>query len=159
MNVSALMKKVVAVVSPRATMDEAARIMREHGCGSVVVCEDDRPRAMLTDRDITLTALRTHRPLGEIKVVDGASDRLYSCRMEESIDEAVRKMALHQVRRLPVLGPDGRLAGILSLDDVAREAIFERSSLHPLVSLEEVGLALGQINRPQLIAGSAGPEA
>ena len=79
------------------------------------------------------------------------SAKAYSCRAHDSIGEAEQAMGLHQVRRLPAVDENGRLEGILSLDDIAREARSEQGLIAPPVSAEAVGRTLGQIDRPHLI--------
>jgi CBS-domain-containing membrane protein len=60
-------------------------------------------------------------------------------------------LARHQVRRLPVIDARDRLVGVLSLDDLAREACDEADLIQPQVSADEVGRTLGQIARPHLV--------
>jgi CBS domain-containing protein len=155
MRAAELMKRTVATVRPHDTLHHAASLMHQRACGCVVVIDDrSHALAVLTDRDISLAALRTGRPLTGIEVGDAMSRRLHSCRADDTIASAEDAMALHQVRRLPVVDAHGRLVGILALDDIAREAIREADLIAPPVSAAAVGATLGRICRPHLIEES-----
>jgi CBS domain-containing protein len=157
MNVVDLMTRDVATVRPADGLDLAAQRMRERDCGCLpVIDEQSRAVAVLTDRDVILAALREAKPLAEISVQAAMSASLFACRAEDSIAEAERLMGLHQVRRLPVFDARGRLAGLLSLDDIAREACREEDLLAPPVSEQAVGRTLGQISRPRLVQKAGG---
>ncbi len=154
MNVHMLMQKSVATVRSEERLHRVASLLRDRDCGSVVVVDGGRrPVGMLTDRDVCLAALRTEKPLAEIPVTKAMSERLFTCRPDASIEEAERTMSLHQVRRLPVLGEQGQLVGLIALDDIAREACREEDLLAPPVSCAAVGRTLGQIARPRLVTG------
>ncbi|HET8976126.1 MAG TPA: CBS domain-containing protein [Solirubrobacterales bacterium] len=95
-----------------------ARLMRDRGVGSVVVCDPEGgPAAMITDRDIAVRiAAGDEDP--SAPVGSHASRPLITGEAEMDLEEAAALMVQHRVRRLPVL-EDGRLAGIVSLDDIA----------------------------------------
>ena len=121
-------------------------------CGCVVVVDDlGHPLGMVTDRDICMAALRTERALTRIAVADAMTERPFACRPDDTVDAAENLMALHQVRRLPVLDDQGRVCGILALDDIARHARASDDLFAPAVSCAAVGRTLGQITRPHLI--------
>ena len=99
-------------------MREVAEIMRERNVGGVVLCaEDGAPVGFITDRDVAVTsspaaATRRARPW--------TMPRRPSSPASPDMDlrEAATLMARFGIRRLPVL-EDGRLAGIVTLDDIA----------------------------------------
>ena len=99
----------------------AATIMRDEDVGVVPVVEDGRLAAMLTDRDIVIRAIAEGRDPQSTTAGEIASRELVTIDPQQSLDEALRLMAQHQVRRLPVVEEDGRLVGILAQADVARE--------------------------------------
>jgi CBS domain-containing protein len=157
MKITSLMETRVASVRPEDTLDVAAQRMHDRACGCLPVLDADRRVVgMLTDRDICMAALRTAAPLAGVQVHSAMTAPAYSCREDDSVAEAERLMGQHQVRRLPVVDEEGRLAGLISLDDVAREAWREGGLIVPPVPAEAVGITLGQIARPHLIedAGS-----
>ena len=101
---------------------EAARLMKEEDVGSVPVLENGRLTGTLTDRDIVLRIVAEGRDPQTTKVVEVASSDLVTIDPQQNLDEALRMMATHQVRRLPVVEEDGQLVGILAQADAAREA-------------------------------------
>jgi CBS domain-containing protein len=146
-----MMQRRVASVHPTEGLDRAARLMREHRCGSVVVIDtQERPVAMLTDRDICMAVLQNGRTLADTQVADAMSARVVTCAVDDSVLAAEDRMALNHVRRLPVVDPSGRLRGVLALDDLAREACEEEDLLLPPVSCEAVGRTLGRVARPRV---------
>lgn len=109
-----------AVVTARLDDDllSVARLMRDHGVGSVVICDPEgAPTAMVTDRDLAVRALAEQRSPSE-PVREHVSRPLISGEPEMDLDEAAALMVRHRVRRLPVLEA-GELAGIVTLDDIA----------------------------------------
>ena len=95
-------------------------MMRDADAGSLPVVEGERVVGIVTDRDIALRVVGEGKsadtPVGEIATGD-----VVSVRPEQDLDEALRVMARYQVRRLPVVEPDGRLVGIFAQADVALE--------------------------------------
>jgi CBS domain-containing protein len=103
------------------TLEQAASIMREHNVGGVpVVDEHGHAIAMVTDRDICMTALACRRVLAQIGVMTAASRRMYAIETRDSLDRAHELMCKHHVRRLPVVDRCGRLIGIVSITDLIR---------------------------------------
>ena len=108
-------------VSPTQPVAEAARIMRDEDVGSLPIVEGNRVTGILTDRDIVVRGLAEGREASQLRVQDVASREVQTVEAEESLDEALRVMASHQVRRVPVV-EDGRLVGVLAQADVAEHA-------------------------------------
>ena len=107
------------IVEPDTTAAEAARTMKSEDVGSLPIVEGDRLVGVVTDRDLAIRILAEDRgadtPVGEI-----ASRDVVTADPEQSLEEAARLMAEHQVRRLPVTEEDGKLVGILAQADVAQ---------------------------------------
>lgn len=123
MKVHELMSHPVLTCLPEDSLEKAARLLWERDCGVLpVVDRDGRVRATITDRDICMGAYTRGRALGDMKVADSMSPALVSCRTDDEIGAAAQKMSEHAVRRLPVLDSEGRIRGILSLNDLARAA-------------------------------------
>jgi len=123
MRVKEVMTSDVKHCSLDTNLAAAARIMWEADCGAVPVT-DDRGKVVgvITDRDICIAgATRSHRE-GEIPVRDVISKTLYACTPGDDLRAAMDTMKTQQVRRLPVLGQDGRLVGIVSIHDIALQA-------------------------------------
>ena len=106
---------------------EAARIMRDEDTGIVPVTENGRLIGTVTDRDIVVRVLAEGRDPQSTTVREVASTELVTVDPQQELDEALRLMASHQVRRLPVVEEDGQLVGIVSQADVARQANDKRT--------------------------------
>ncbi|MFL5971451.1 MAG: CBS domain-containing protein [Gaiellaceae bacterium] len=98
----------------------AAKMMRDEDVGLAPIVQGDRLVGTLTDRDIAIRVVAEGRDPESTTVRDVASTDLVTIDPEQSLDEALRLMAQHQVRRLPVVEEDGRLVGVLAQADVAR---------------------------------------
>jgi CBS domain-containing protein len=116
MRISEVMTADVVTAPRDASLGTVAELMRDQSVGSIVLCAEGRPHALITDRDVA------------IAVADGvardaaAGDRttrpLVTGEVEMSVEEAVALMVQHGIRRLPVLKGE-ELAGIVTLDDLA----------------------------------------
>jgi CBS domain-containing protein len=105
---------------------EAARLMKQEDVGSVPIVDGDRLVGTLTDRDIVVRVIAEGRDAQSTKVRDVASQDLVTIDPDQDLDEALRLMARHQVRRLPVVEEDGKVVGVLAQADVARERDEEK---------------------------------
>jgi len=114
-------------VEPSATVVEAARAMKEEDVGPLPIAEGDRLVGILTDRDIAIRVVAEGKDPQSTTVEEIASRDLVTIDPEQGLDEAMRLMAQHQVRRLPVCEEDGRLVGIVAQADVARVSHDERT--------------------------------
>jgi CBS domain-containing protein len=115
---SEIMTAGVVTAAPEASAVSVARQMRDHRVGSVVIVDPaGSPVAMVTDRDLAVRVfaegIAPEAPVGE-----HASRPLVCGEPEMELDEAAALMVQHRVRRLPVVADD-RLAGIVTLDDIA----------------------------------------
>jgi CBS domain-containing protein len=103
------------------SLESAVRIMQDCGCGCVpVVDAANRVVGLVTDRDAVMCALRAKKPLGDLRVSDACTHGVVCCDASDTLEHAEVLMRVNHVRRLPVLGPDRVLVGILSLTDLAR---------------------------------------
>ena len=100
----------------------AAKMMRDEDVGLAPIVEGDRLVGTLTDRDIAIRVVAEGRDPESTPVRDVASTDLVTVDPQQDFDEALRLMAQHQVRRLPVVEEDGRLVGVVAQADVARQA-------------------------------------
>ena len=113
-------------VESSSPIAEAARIMRDEDTGIVPIVEGERLAGTITDRDITIRIVAEGKDPQSTTVGEVASKDLVTIDPQQNLDEALRLMAQHRVRRLPVVEEDGRLVGILSQPAVARHADEER---------------------------------
>lgn len=106
-------------VEPGTTAQEAAQIMKSEDVGSLPVVEGGRLVGIVTDRDLAIRVL-AEGAASDTPVSELASRDVVTIDPQQSLEEAARLMAEHQIRRLPVVEEDGKLAGILAQADVAQ---------------------------------------
>ncbi|HKG42868.1 MAG TPA: CBS domain-containing protein [Gaiellaceae bacterium] len=100
----------------------AAKMMKQEDVGLAPVVEGDRLVGTLTDRDIVVRVVAEGKDPQTVTVREVASTDLVTIDPQQELDEALRLMASHQVRRLPVVEEDGRLVGVVAQADVARQS-------------------------------------
>jgi CBS domain-containing protein len=110
----------VECVGENETVLDAARKMAQLGVGSLPICgQDNRLKGMITDRDIVVKVLAEGGDPASVTAGSLAQGKPVTIGADDSLSEALRTMAQHQVRRLPVI--DGHdLVGMLSLGDLAK---------------------------------------
>ena len=120
---------------------EAARLMRQHHTGNLIVVDDphgDRiPVGIVTDRDIVVEVLANELDPAKTTVAQIMSAKLVIAGGAEDISDALERMRLQGVRRLPVVDHDGSLMGIVTLDDVLRLHAAQAAALADVVSKEQ----------------------
>jgi CBS domain-containing protein len=99
----------------------AAKMMKDEDVGLAPIVEGDKLVGTVTDRDIAIRVVAEGKDPESTTVREIASTQLVTIDPQQSLDEALRLMAQHQVRRLPVVEEDGRLVGVVAQADVARE--------------------------------------
>ena len=99
----------------------AAKMMRDEDVGIAPIVEGDRLVGVLTDRDVAVRVVAEGRDPEQVKVTEVASRDVVTLDPQQDLDEALRLMARHQVRRLPVVEEDGRLVGVVAQADVAQQ--------------------------------------
>jgi CBS domain-containing protein len=123
------------------TVLEAARLMRTTHAGDLVVVDDPSeacvPVGMITDRDIVIKVLGNGVDARTVTVGDVMSTPIVIGRESEDQWEAMARMRAHGVRRLPVTSADGRLMGIVALDDLLRLLSKETTALLDAVTKEQ----------------------
>ena len=106
-------------IEPTTSATEAARIMKSQDVGSLPILENDRLVVVVTDRDLAIRLLAEGKS-GDTAVGEIASKDVVTVDPQQTLEEATRLMAEHQLRRLPVCEEDGKLVGILAQADVAQ---------------------------------------
>lgn len=123
MKVSEIMTRAVETVSPGDTIQVAAKMMDELNVGVLPVCDGRRLVGVITDRDITVRATSAGKAPDGCNVAEVMTAEVDWCLEDDAVDEAAEKMQARQIRRLPVVDRDRRLVGILSLGDIATDAV------------------------------------
>ena len=124
MNVEHLMTRDVESCTPDANLSEAAMVMWRRDCGFVPVVENPSGRVVgvITDRDICMATATKHAVPDSVRVSTVMSRQAVTCTPSDDVKTAMNRMSEKQMRRLPVVDKDGRLTGILSLNDLALAA-------------------------------------
>jgi CBS domain-containing protein len=139
MKAEEIMTKDVQSCRPGASLAQAAALMWDFDCGAMPVVDDsNRVMGMITDRDIAIASATKGRRATEITVGEVMSGNVYACAMDEDVKSALKTMRRERVRRLPVIGADGKLAGILSINDVVLRADVGKGRQAPEISYEDV---------------------
>jgi len=158
MKIRDVMTKSLRTCRAHDSLSVPARAMWDGDCGVVpVVDETNRVIGMVTDRDVCMAAYTQGKPLADIPVRSAMSKKVVSCRTEDDLAVALRQMQAAKVHRLPVLDPQGRIDGILSLNDLARLR-GERNEKAPAVTAEQLATTLAAICDPRpMVASPAKP--
>lgn len=131
MKVQDIMTTPVETCSPDSDLGAAATIMWKRDCGSVPVLDaEERVIGMITDRDICMAVSTRNKLASQIKVSEVISGKVYACSPDDRIEDALETMQSAQLRRLPVVDDDGKLHGILSINDVILNSARGRSKKH-----------------------------
>lgn len=141
MPIGEICNREVVIVQRDTTVEEAARLMREHHVGALVVVEEvsgkRKPVGMVTDRDLVVEVLATQLDAAVITVGDIMLAELGTVPENSGVFEAIQFMRTKAVRRLPVVDGQGVLIGIVALDDLLSLLAEELSELSVLVSREQ----------------------
>jgi CBS domain-containing protein len=119
MKVSEIMTREVNTVTNENTLQQAAEKMKDLNIGELPIVVGDEAVGIITDRDITIRGVAHGLDPKVAKVVDAMSEGVVYCKEEDDIEEAAKLMSNRKVRRLPVMGGDGKLTGVVSLGDLA----------------------------------------
>lgn len=148
MTCSDVMTTTLKCCYPTDTVKRAAEIMRDEDVGPVPVVSPDTGKliGIVTDRDIAIQAVARGRDCSLAEVGDIMSRDLVSCSPGDDYTQALKSMSTHQVRRIPVVNPDGTIAGMISQADVAR--FSNESETGRVVEDISGGAGLGGLTMP-----------
>ena len=123
MKVKDVMKTDVGFCSTEDNLKKTAETMRYRDCGVIpIVDEENRVVGMLTDRDICLAVAARIRKASDVKNKELMSGGVTVCSAEDKLEDALKKMRKHQIKRLAVVAAGGELDGILSVADILLSA-------------------------------------
>ena len=126
-SITELMTANPSTIDANKPVADAAKMMRDEDVGLAPIVEGDRLVGTVTDRDIAIRVVAEGKDPQTTPVREIASTNLVTIDPQQDLDEALRLMATHQVRRLPVVEEDGRLVGVVAQADIAREADERRT--------------------------------
>jgi CBS domain-containing protein len=135
MKVQNIMTTNVASCSPDTNLAAAAGLLWDHDCGSMPVVDGEgKVVGMVTDRDLCMALATKSRPASEIPVREAITGAVHACHPNDDVKSAIKTMQSEKVLRLPVVDVDGRLQGIISMNDIMIQTESGKSGL----SCEEV---------------------
>ena len=120
---SDIMTEDLVYCMPGDTVSEVARLMKKEDIGPVLIVDGDKSRTLVgivTDRDLVLKVIAEGMDPQKTKVNDVMSKKLVTCYADDDVEQAMNAMAQFQLRRIPVVGENMKLVGIISQADVAR---------------------------------------
>jgi CBS domain-containing protein len=133
-------EREVVYTTRDATVQVAAKMMRQYHVGTLVVVDAAggrrAPVGILTDRDIVISVDALDLDTKTITVGDIMSPELVTIRAEDSALQAAEVMRFKGVRRLPVVDADGNLAGIVSIDDLLESLTEEMTEMARVLGRE-----------------------
>ena len=122
MTIGKVCNREVVFIHAQASIPVAARLMREHHVGDLVVIKEKTgkrvPVGIVTDRDIVLEVIAEGVSMDDVNVGDIMSDKLVTAREGDGLLDTIKVMRAKGIRRLPVVNDDNELVGILSVDDL-----------------------------------------
>jgi CBS domain-containing protein len=119
--VKEVMKEEPVMISPDATLEEAARKMKENECGVLPVGTEDKIQGIITDRDIVIRAISEGKSPATERVRNYMTPEVCSCEESDTIMEAAEKMHDNNVSRLVVKDAEGKACGILTFGSILRK--------------------------------------
>jgi CBS domain-containing protein len=141
MNVGEICSRVVVVAESGTPVQQAAKLMRDHHIGALVVtdgsAEGRRPVGVVTDRDMVVEVLAADVNYRTLTVGDIMSERPATIKETAGLFEVIAQMRSGGVRRLVVVDADGRLLGIVAMDDLIPVLAEELSSLAQAIRVEQ----------------------
>ena len=122
-----LMTSNPSTIEADKTVVDAAKLMRDEDAGLIPIVEGQKLAGTITDRDIAIRVVAEGKDPQSSTVRDVMTSRLVTVDPDQDLDEALRLMAEHQVRRLPVVEEDGKPVGIVAQADIARHTSDEQT--------------------------------
>lgn len=118
MKVKDIMTPEPLICAPGTNLGAAAALMLDGDCGIVPVVEDGKLVGVVTDRDICIALATRNRLASDITAGEVLQAPVHTCGPDDDVHAALATMKQHRVRRLPVEGFGGMVAGIISLNDI-----------------------------------------
>jgi len=137
MKVQDIMTQDVKFCGPDTNVAAATEILWRNNCGALpIVDSDGKLVGLITDRDMCIALGTRNCRASELAVGDVATKPVFTCGPNEDVHVALKTLRQHQIRRMPVVGAEGKLEGILCLDEIVLHA--QRTELKKGISYEDV---------------------
>ena len=118
-------------VTPQTSMEEAARLMKDHDVGVLPVVTEEGSRQLvgvITDRDITIRHVAEGHGSPDCPVSEAMSENVKTCRTDAAVEDVMETMGREQVRRIPIVDERGSLVGMVAQADIVLEARNEKKA-------------------------------
>ncbi|MDP3029120.1 MAG: CBS domain-containing protein [Deltaproteobacteria bacterium] len=137
MSIGEICIREVVIAKATDSIHKAAQLMRDYSVRTVIITENRHPIGILTDRDITIRVVAEGNDPHQSLVKDVMSARLLTVRESASVGDGIRIMRGRGIRRLPVIDQQGKLVGMVTLDDLIDLLAEEMSALAGLIRYEQ----------------------
>ncbi len=142
------------MLRPDTNLAAAAQKMWDSDCGALPVLNVQcQVIGMITDRDICMAAATKNKPASNITVWETVSKKVYTCHLSDDVHTALDIMKREKVRRLPVVDEDGRLQGIVAMNDFVLLAGEGKGAKAPALSYEDVVRTMKAISAHRALVG------
>jgi CBS domain-containing protein len=119
---SDVMTENLVFCTPEDTVSKVAQLMKREDIGPVLIVDNQQSKTLVgivTDRDLALKVVGEGRDPQNTRVEEVMTRKLVTCHADDNVENAMKAMAQYQLRRIPVVGDNNRLVGIISQADVA----------------------------------------
>jgi CBS domain-containing protein len=141
MSVGEICTREVVVVHRTDTIREVARLMRQYHVGDLVVVKENgrhrKPVGIITDRDIVISVVAPGLDPDVLRVSDMVAQELVTAPETQGVFETIQQMRFKGIRRLPIVGSDGTLVGIVAIDDLIQLLAEEMGELAKVIAREQ----------------------
>lgn len=133
MKVSKIMTKGAVSCAPEDSLAVAAGAMFRRDCGMLPVVSGSKVVGAVTDRDIAIAASTRDMSPSQIQVSEVCDRKPVTCSPGDKVEDALARMSKERVRRLPVVGKDGNLEGVISLADILHASKRKKKLRKPVL--------------------------
>ncbi|BFN03476.1 CBS domain-containing protein [Clostridium tetani] len=140
MKINNIMTKDIVSLQAEDTVEHAAQLMKEHGVGSLPICNEGKIVGIITDRDIALRSVAMGESIQNQTVRNIMTSNPITVSPNISATEAAEIMSKKQIRRLPVV-ENKNLVGMVSLGDISTEPNLENSAGKALIGISETNFS------------------
>ena len=119
MQIKDVLTENVCYVSPQTSLEDVAKKMKDHDCGSIPVARDEKLVGMITDRDIVIRCVAASQDPQTMSAEQCMSPGMLYCYDTDTVENVLENMGDNAVKRLPVVDNDKNLVGIVSFGDLS----------------------------------------
>ncbi len=119
-------RRGVVSVGPSDMVLQALKLMAEHDIGALLVMEEGKPVGIFSERDYARKVVLQGKSSKDTPIREVMSEKIIFVTLSQSVEECMAVMTDRRIRHLPVLGPEGEVAGFVSIGDMVKETISEQ---------------------------------